>query len=227
MENGVLRDRIAELEERDQIESPKTVVQSVSLNQVKEENTKLTYELKEKNDELEELTTRFQSQEQKISHLENLMDQEHELKEKFEFLYTNLKNKLEQKEVKREEDNLNAKKQLEQVIRSLNASDEVMPIPAADENEETESEGGAETENSSSEMLGKALENANLYLDLVDKFLKPHVQITQLLKQGMWDIDSLIDIVGIERIKLLEILNELSDKKILSYDDTKVWLLSE
>ena len=228
LENGVLRDRIAELEERDQIEVTETTVQPNSITQVKDENTKLTYELKEKNTQLEELTVRIQSQEQKISHLENLMEQEHELKEKFEYLFTNLKNKLEQKEIKREKDNINAKKQLEQVVRSLNLSDEVMPLTAAeDDDEETEAIEGGELDDSSSEVLGKALENANLYLDLVDKFLKPHVQITQLLKQGMWDIDSLIDIIGIERKKLLEILRELSEKQILQFDETKVWLVSD
>ena len=227
IENGVLRDRISELEQRELSGPTKQTVASDNLTELREKNTKLAYELNEKESQLSETSARLTSQEQRIAHLESLMDQERQLKEKFEFLYSGLKEKLVKKEKKREVDNLEAKKQLEQVVKSLNLSEELADLTTDDDSLEDDEFTESEETTSSSDDLGRALENTELYLSLIDKFLKPHVQITQLLKQGDWEINSLAELVGLERKNLMTVLKELSDKKIVRFDENKVWLLSE
>ena len=227
IENGVLRDRISELEQRELSGPTKQTVASDNLTELREKNTKLAYELNEKESQLSETSARLTSQEQRIAHLESLMDQERQLKEKFEFLYSGLKEKLVKKDKKREVDNLEAKKQLEQVVKSLNLSEELADLTTDDDSLEDDEFTESEETTSSSDDLGRALENTELYLSLIDKFLKPHVQITQLLKQGDWEINSLAELVGLERKNLMTVLKELSDKKIVRFDENKVWLLSE
>ena len=213
IENNVLRERISELENT-HFEAPAT--SRAQINSAIEDNTQIEYELKEKESEIEELNTRLVSQEQKISHLTDLMDQERQLKEKFEFLFNNLKKKNEEREARAESSEINAKKELNQVLKSLNQDSRISEMSTGDTDFD-------EDESSSSDELGKALENANLYMSLIDKFLKPHVQITQLLKQGQWEINSLAEIIGLNRDQLIPVLKELAEKKILQYDQTKVW----
>ncbi len=227
IENGVLRDRISELEAKGKIEPVIPVTSPEKISQLKDENTKLSYQLKEKDSALEESQSRLKSQEQKIEHLESLMEQERQLREKFEFLYSGLKSKLDKKELKRENDNINAKRQLEQVIKSINLSDELTQLAPDKEKSLSGEKDSNERPSSARDDLGKALENTSLYLSLIDKFLKPHVQITQLLKQGDWEINSLAELVSLNRNELMEVLKELSEKNILKYDNNKVWLIED
>ncbi len=227
LENNVLREKIADLEEKGQVEPVIPTMAPQAITQIKEENTKLVYELKEKDTKLEESLTRLKSQEQKISHIESLMDQERQLREKYEFLYSGLKDKLVKKEQKRETDNVNAQKQLEQVIKSLNLSEELTNLTEEDNLNENNESDDSLRKSSAADDLKRAMESTGLYLSLIDKFLKPHVQITQLLKQGDWEINSLAEIVGLNNKELKIILNELADKKIIKFDENKVWLLLE
>jgi chromosome segregation ATPase len=215
LENSVLREKITELEGQTSINNSELRAKLTTTTEI-DESTNLAYELKQNEEKLEEYEKRLQTQEQKILHLENLLDQERQLKEKNEFLYKNLKNKVEKKEI----ENSSAKKQLEQVLQSLNKIDPVYEV----KNDETEDPSVKETK---ADQLSNALDNAQVYMSLVDKFLKPHVQVTQLLKQGDWEINSLSDIVGIKRDELKKILHELAGKKILAFDDHKVWLVGK
>ena len=216
IENSALKEKVFELESK-----PETIPNSSEsmASDSEDDKTELIFELKEKESVIEEYETRLQTQEKKISHLENLMNQERELKEKYEHFYKNLKEKENQEKPKSETQDSEARKQLRQILNSMNQSSNALDLEDVDD---TENQG----QRSKSDDLGKALENANLYVSLIDKFLKPHVQITQLLKQGTWEINSLGDLVGIDKKNLMSILRELSEKKILRYDDSKVWLLT-
>lgn len=215
IENKLLKDKF------DQVDpttiEPKSSIPSESLL----ENEQIVYEIKQKDSLIDEYLIRLKSQEQKISHLEALMDQERELKEKFEFLYNNTKEKLEGNLSIQAGDSTEARKRFEQVVRSLNRNSKAFDLTT----NEDEDDGESGTSKSADD-LGKALENANLYVSLIDKFLKPHVQVSQLLKQGTWEINSLAEIVGIERKTLMEILQELKAKNLVNFDTTNVWLIS-
>ena len=219
IENGLLRDKVSQIDS--QTIEQKTLTTDLEDN---EDTEHFIYEIKQKDSMIEEYSTRLKSQEQKILHLESLMEQERELKEKFEFLYNKMKNQIEQTKNLQGEELKDARKQFEQVIRSLNQSSKIMNL-SSDEEEENDEEHSSQPKSSFDE-LSKALENANLYVSLIDKFLKPHVQITQLLKQGTWELNSLADIIGVDKKTLLQILQELKEKKILQYDATNVWLVS-
>ena len=76
IENGLLRDKVSQIDS--QTIEQKTLTTDLEDN---EDTEHFIYEIKQKDSMIEEYSTRLKSQEQKILHLESLMEQERELKE--------------------------------------------------------------------------------------------------------------------------------------------------
>lgn len=75
--------------------------------------------------------------------------------------------------------------------------------------------------------LSDTLEYASKYSSLVNKFLKPQILIETLLKEGEWDIPSLVEILNLDEGQVILILDKLHKKQLIKYDlnTKKVWLI--
>ena len=87
--------------------------------------------------------------------------------------------------------------------------------------EPEESQGTEELDGTDSIM--SAIGNAGVFSSLIDKFLKPSVQVTYLVKQGDWDYESLAETVSVSKKELKKILYELAQEGVVHYDDYKIW----
>jgi chromosome segregation ATPase len=214
--------------------------------QSSEEFQRLQQELEKKNSEIEELNSRFSAQENKIEELTAVAKQDQLTQAKIESAYQRLKEQHQDAQIeiqqhnelkktleaqgdnqtdiiKLQDDNKQREGALRNIDRILTSLLPKMPDFSFQDDEKLDDHKMMEKE------LGNTIEKATLYTSLIDKFLKPHVRIVHLLKQGEWDLDSLAETVGLERHELQSVLEELNKERIcgFSLETQKVWLISE
>lgn len=80
---------------------------------------------------------------------------------------------------------------------------------------------------SATDSMMNAIGDSNVFLSLVDKFLKPSIQVTYLVKQGNWDHESLAETAGLTIKELKEVLIKLAEENVIGFNDYKIWWIKE